>query len=449
MMICAALPCMAMLGPPAPPQTNNPVPALISMIPNTQPAGSPVVSLVVNGRNFVNGSVLLWNGGSRPTMVFGSTQLLAALNGDDLQSAGTALVTVVNPTPGGGTSNALLFTITPVGPTLTTLSPTTALVASAGFTLTVNGAGFVSGDTVLWNGIARPTTFASPTQLTAAIQQADLLIVGTSAVTVMHPNGGLSAALAFAVTAPPSVMPTAPVLAYLPHVPYRGGFRTKITVVNASPNPNSGVVNLISQTGVLVASVPWSTGGGGTVRIDTSNLFANGVFGNLTVNWAVIGAQAAVSANLFYEYPANAGPYDIANTVGFNDVPLYADLTVPFEQAPQPAGATAGRVLGVAMANPAGAPAAVTVELVDSGGSILAADTIGLGAYSQRIFSLPATALPTISARTELNSEFVGTLTFHSVLLGNSSTPVPLAVIALEDTYGPFSATPIMPFRVK
>jgi len=45
------------------------------------------------------------------------------------------------------------------------LIPPTALPGGPGFTLTVNGSGFVAGSIVNWNGHARTTTFVSGSEL--------------------------------------------------------------------------------------------------------------------------------------------------------------------------------------------------------------------------------------------------------------------------------------------
>jgi hypothetical protein len=68
-------------------------------------------------------------------------------------------VTVANPAPGGGTSNAVSFTVNNPVPTITTISPTSATAGGASFTLTVNGTGFVSTSVVNFSGNARATTF--------------------------------------------------------------------------------------------------------------------------------------------------------------------------------------------------------------------------------------------------------------------------------------------------
>jgi 6-phosphogluconolactonase len=62
----------------------------------------------------VASSVARWNGSDRPTAGSGSVNgLTAQISASDIAAAGTAVVTVFNPAPGGGTSNPLTFTITP------------------------------------------------------------------------------------------------------------------------------------------------------------------------------------------------------------------------------------------------------------------------------------------------------------------------------------------------
>ena len=93
------------------------LPTVTTLSPNSATAGGPAFTLTVNGSNFVSGSVVQWNGAARTTTFVGATQLTAAIPASDIAAAGTAQVRVVN--PGGGTSNALTFTITSPGFTLT------------------------------------------------------------------------------------------------------------------------------------------------------------------------------------------------------------------------------------------------------------------------------------------------------------------------------------------
>jgi hypothetical protein len=70
------------------------------------------------------------------------------------------------------------------------LVPDTTAPGGGGFTLTVNGTGFVSGSVVNWNGSARATTFLSSTQLRAGISAADIAMAGTASVTAVNPAPG-------------------------------------------------------------------------------------------------------------------------------------------------------------------------------------------------------------------------------------------------------------------
>jgi hypothetical protein len=94
-------------GAPPPPPNG---PTLSSLSPSSTAAGSAAFTLTVTGTNFVNGSTVLWNGSARTTTFVSSTQLSAAITAADVSAAGSATVTVTNPS-GGGTSNALTFTI--------------------------------------------------------------------------------------------------------------------------------------------------------------------------------------------------------------------------------------------------------------------------------------------------------------------------------------------------
>jgi hypothetical protein len=68
------------------------------------------------------------------------------------------------------------------------LSPTAVVTGGAQFTLTVNGAGFVSGATVNWNGSPLATTFVSSSQLTAIVPAANIASASTASVTVINPG---------------------------------------------------------------------------------------------------------------------------------------------------------------------------------------------------------------------------------------------------------------------
>ncbi len=93
---------------------NNPSPTLSGLSPNNTTAGAGAFTLTANGTNFINSSTINWNGAALTTTFISSTQLSTLVPAANIAAAGTASVTVFSPLPGGGTSNALNFTINPV-----------------------------------------------------------------------------------------------------------------------------------------------------------------------------------------------------------------------------------------------------------------------------------------------------------------------------------------------
>ncbi len=123
------------------PATQNPVPNLISISPSSLPAGSHPFTLTVTGSGFISGSEVLWNGSKRITTFVSSTQLTAAIEGTDLLITGTINVSVFNPTPGGGTSNSLVFSVSYVPPlsVMTTRLPDAQLNKAYDYALYASG----------------------------------------------------------------------------------------------------------------------------------------------------------------------------------------------------------------------------------------------------------------------------------------------------------------------
>ncbi|HTM68617.1 MAG TPA: fibronectin type III domain-containing protein [Candidatus Binatia bacterium] len=183
---------------------NNPAPTTTSISPDNKIAGDAGFTLTVNGTNFIASSVVRWNGVDRTTTFVNASQVTASIPTGDIAGAGTATVTVFNPTPGGGTSNGQTFTINNPVPTTTSIAPTTAAPGSPTFTLTVNGTNFLSSSVVRWNGADRTTTFVNATQVTASIPSSDVTTGGTATVTVFNPSpgGGVSNGQTFTIASP-------------------------------------------------------------------------------------------------------------------------------------------------------------------------------------------------------------------------------------------------------
>ena len=106
----------------------NPVPHIHqALVPASSAPGSAGFTLTVEGTGFVPGAEVLWNGSPVPTSFQSAKKLTATISASDVAAEGTALITVANPTPGGGTSNTQFFSITsPVQTPSFTVSTLTA-----------------------------------------------------------------------------------------------------------------------------------------------------------------------------------------------------------------------------------------------------------------------------------------------------------------------------------
>lgn len=162
--------------------SNNPVPTITSLVPNTRQAGLGGFTLTVNGTNFVSTSVVRWNGSDRTTSFVNSGQVTATINAADVAVSGSANVSVFNPAPGGGVSGTLPFTIT-------TGSPVN--VAATSITTTI-GEEFTGGlAEILSSNNAYYQSFNDPISLIC-----EMTIISTGA-----PAVGTSPAISFSVEA--------------------------------------------------------------------------------------------------------------------------------------------------------------------------------------------------------------------------------------------------------
>ncbi len=132
-------------------------PVLTSLSVTNAPVGMQNLSFLITGTGFFFGSQVLWDQTPVYSGQLGPTQLSVSVPDNLLTVSGTPKITVVNPGPGGGTSNALTFTIykplnynfasatynyvTITGTNLN-LSPFSASIVSSPFPLLVGGGSF-------------------------------------------------------------------------------------------------------------------------------------------------------------------------------------------------------------------------------------------------------------------------------------------------------------------
>lgn len=259
-------------------------PTISSINPNTITAGSPAFTMTVTGSGFASGAQVKWNGTALGTVFVSATQLTATVLASDVASTGTDHVTVSSE---GVTSNSVNFTVVS-GPAITSLSPASTTVGSGAFTLTVNGTGFASGATVLWNTTSLSTTYKSSTQLTASVPASDDASTGTVSVTAKS-GGVTSNAVSFTVVA-------------------------GATITSLSPSSITGGTG----TGLGAAgSCPSSPSSAGTLTVNGSG-FASGA----TVNWnntpltTTVVSSTQLTACILSEIIQGYGPQNITVTSG-------------------------------------------------------------------------------------------------------------------------------------
>ncbi|HEX9936647.1 MAG TPA: IPT/TIG domain-containing protein [Longimicrobium sp.] len=181
----------------------NPAPSITALSPTVLTATLSPPKVTVTGSGFTVASQVFVGPSGRSAAFLSPGELEVTLMPVDVAAGGTLEVRVVNPAPGGGTAGATLEVRAPV-PVVTGVDQGQAVAGTPGMRLHVIGAGFATNAEARFNGSARPTQVASPTQLEITLTAADLQAAGSYTITVANPGpgGGVSNAVAFLVVGP-------------------------------------------------------------------------------------------------------------------------------------------------------------------------------------------------------------------------------------------------------
>lgn len=157
-------------------QLPNPVPEIKSISPDALLRGTSSTKLTIEGYGFIKSSfVQLTNADYELTTVFSDNHSLEVEIPEELLTeAGTYQITVTNPSPEGGTSNPVSIQINNPVPTISTLDPLEAMASTPGLTLTACGTGFFDDTTVYINGISKPFSLISQTEIQIELAAEDL-----------------------------------------------------------------------------------------------------------------------------------------------------------------------------------------------------------------------------------------------------------------------------------
>jgi hypothetical protein len=289
-----------------------PAPSVSAVLPKSETAGKGPFVLKISGKNFEPNSVVLWAGSSRPTTFVSHTQLKAEITGQDIPAAATIAVSVMTPAPGGGTSGIISFAVNNPRPVLNSFSPASVTTGSGNLTLTLNGANFINGSVVEWNGSNRTPTFLSAAQLQVELTSADVTSAGKALVKVVNPipGGGTSVVRKLAINNP---------------VPVVASVSPSSIEVDAPAFP----LTVIGNNFVNGSTVVWKTARLATTFVDSSHLsasvLANDVFATGTESITVVNPM-----------PGGGSSNKVAFTVD-NPIPTAASLTPSSAMAGGPA----------------------------------------------------------------------------------------------------------------
>lgn len=160
-------------------------PVTDSIEPPVVIAGAANFTLTVKGSGFQPGAVLKWNASALPTTFLDSGSLLAQVNANRVAAAAQVAVIAVN--PDGTASNPQTLTVA-TAPTILSINPRIVAAGSPGFTLRVQGSGFVPGAVVQLRSTSLATTRLSSTQLQAQVLPGQVASAAQMNVAVKNPG---------------------------------------------------------------------------------------------------------------------------------------------------------------------------------------------------------------------------------------------------------------------
>ena len=115
----------------------NPLPSLTSVTPTATTGGGTQLTLTLHGSGFVSNSTAQRNGVNLATSYFSPTEIRASLTAQDLSQAGDSEVSASNPSPGGGASTVLVFSVSDFTTSVSPAEGSVAAGATAAYSLHV------------------------------------------------------------------------------------------------------------------------------------------------------------------------------------------------------------------------------------------------------------------------------------------------------------------------
>jgi uncharacterized delta-60 repeat protein len=197
-----------------------------------------------------------------------------------------------------------------LSPTITSLSPNSAVEGSNSALLAVIGSGFQTGATVYWNGAALSTTLVSSSELQATIPAIDIAEEESESISVANPDGRASITMGFTVL-------DAPLSASgVNFVATKGEYFTTVvaTFTDAAPNqpPSDYSAGIDWGDGSTSAYTPFTiiSNSNGGFNVGASHGYAATGSYTVTVTIADRGGSTALAVSAATVRLFNAGDLD-------------------------------------------------------------------------------------------------------------------------------------------
>jgi hypothetical protein len=271
----------------------NPVPLLNQpLVPSAVSPGGPQFTLAADGTGFLPTSTVDFNGTALATTFVTSEKLTAVVPAADIATAATATITVVNPSPGGGISNAVYFPVS-------TPEANVAFSSAKGSPLSIPATNYVAvGD---FRGQGKP-------DLAVAINGDRVYIL------LANGDGTFTQASGSPID--------------IPRPPWATGLSPLMVFIATGDFDNSGKLGL-AVANLGENNVPILLGNGdGTFTIPTSFVFSSGLYANTLAVGDFLGNG---NLDLAVANSPNGLPIDIVLGCGdgaFNQGPLSANGNV-------------------------------------------------------------------------------------------------------------------------
>jgi len=277
-------------------QLPSPIPEITSITPDNALRGSGEIKIDIEGSRFITSSIAYLDNQPLGTTFTDNHHIHAAVSGEKLLRAGTFSIKVSNPSPDGGTSNSINFTVNNPPPSITALDPAEAVAGTSGLTVLINGTGFFEDTEIFFGGVKKPATCINNTQLQIWLSSEDLKTPGQYEVMANNspPGGGNSNKVIFIIRSP---------------------FEIEIT------SPSGG--ETINKERIMVK---------GTIKSDTKDIgiTVNGILADINGNeWIANNVPLTVGANTITAVATGSyGNTDTTTiTVYTNDITQYAELS--------------------------------------------------------------------------------------------------------------------------